>query len=1066
MLFTSRLTLFLTSCCLLGFSGLWSGSVIIARNGVAPHYLDTYLQESSNVTLLRRKHALEHFVHLRKSRDGRGRSGGGVTNKEDTEMTMTANARRTVTKQQTNHQETSIHKVASEAQHRAVDALKSHYMAAIQKVKNAKEAVTKKKTPSTAKAPPLKTTKLVNHSGKAPINLTERNAATIKKNAVNIQDTAKTTAGIQKEIPTNKQGGAQAVPRKDVVVNKTSPPKQPLTQNNGGGGGDLAASTGNVVTNKNSSLLSKERISPQHKQVDGGDKFVPPKATKLVNKTNVLPKTKATVKVASTGVKNGTVVAKTAITNRTKTAMHNTTIAVGHSSANVTKGLQQVRKDGHVVTKMEHIANDKFALLRNKMISSQKDSTGIAVSKTETKATDKVIDRAKTNRANKTIGNSTATRKEPLGGKVATSRNVAVVNKTSPVQTERKASQEITKNSVVLPEKKTTAAIVPSTQEKATDIVKPHDGIHHANKTIGNSTKTHDARIGGKAAISRKGIVVKKTSPTQTERKASQWIPKVGNGSNVLPKKKVTEANVPSTQEKATHIVEPHDDTHHANKTSGNSTKTQESRIGGSAATSKKAGSVVKKTPPTQTEQTVSQMIPKVSNRPNVLPEKKATEAVVPLTQKKAATDNTKTLLRNDNTAAESRNKSLHHNPTNLTRGLPEYLLKEPTSHACDGYRGVLLIQSGDAGAAAGTAFFQYVINQITFAEKYKFLPWIHFNNVSQHVYDPLVHGGTNTTIKAKSGMMITLSQVRAPNRTRLEGMVYPHSPLPSGKRNDTDFRVSGTGVWTSYFEPVSDFRKGDKSCERLPLITMSYDQLRGMHLYAPWAVRSWQYMGMPPHYFASENQTLQEWFAPMRRRAHEIVKKYYRFQPHIVQAVNRVLPENETCLGLHIRHSDKWGARRQIPEEEFLPYVKAFLQHGGNTVYLATDDQNVIDVVRTKWPSWVRKHIKTQGDNSVVRSTYQKPVFKIGEHHRTNTEVLNEILALSRCQWMVHGLSAVSESAIYLNLDLHNKSANLEDPSRMTVAEFGATVKQDLQEMGKRKMDERTRRLRKTRKA
>lgn len=427
--------------------------------------------------------------------------------------------------------------------------------------------------------------------------------------------------------------------------------------------------------------------------------------------------------------------------------------------------------------------------------------------------------------------------------------------------------------------------------------------------------------------------------------------------------------------------------------------------------------------------------------------------------------NDTKVLARNTstfnadkklNTTAAS-NPS-HNNSTNVTMNIPHYLLKEPTHHACDGYRGVLLIQSGDLGAAAGTAFFQYVINQISYAERYHLLPWIHFNNVSQHVYDPLVHGGVNTTVKCKDGMEIPFVDVRAPNGTKLtglRGMHFPGRPRSAkGTPKDTTITVSGNGVWTSYFEPVSDFRKGDKSCEALPIINMTYHHLRSMHLYAPWAVRSWQYIDMPPHYFVGENQTLHEWFAPMRRNANDVVRKYFRFQPHIVDAVDRVLPENKTCLGLHIRHSDKWGARRQIPEKEFLPYVESFLENGGDTIYLATDSQNVIDTVRNKWPTHVREHVITQGDDSVVRSKWEKPVFKQGAHHRTNTEVLIEILALSRCRWMVHGLSAVSESAIYLNLDLHRRSVNLEDESHMPPRAFGDMVKKDLD--GKRQVRKR----------
>jgi hypothetical protein len=138
----------------------------------------------------------------------------------------------------------------------------------------------------------------------------------------------------------------------------------------------------------------------------------------------------------------------------------------------------------------------------------------------------------------------------------------------------------------------------------------------------------------------------------------------------------------------------------------------------------------------------------------------------------------------------------------------------------------------------------------------------------------------------------------------------------------------------------------------------------------------------------------------------------------------------------------------------EFLPYAKEFLDKGGNTIYLATDAQNVISKMREKWE--VQQHVKTQGDDSVVRSNSVKSVFKIGDRHRTNTEVLTDILAMSKCQFLIHGYSAVSESAIYLNLDLHNRSVNLEDPSHMNVEEFGALVQRVLEERNEKKAKRR----------
>lgn len=377
----------------------------------------------------------------------------------------------------------------------------------------------------------------------------------------------------------------------------------------------------------------------------------------------------------------------------------------------------------------------------------------------------------------------------------------------------------------------------------------------------------------------------------------------------------------------------------------------------------------------------------------------------------------------------------------------PHYLLQKPTHHACDGYKGILHIQSGDKAAAAPTVFFQYVISQLIYADLHNLLPWIHLNNVSEHVYDTAMHGGVDSTLRIKSGMEVGWQ--------RLEGgsgyHVYPASPfLKQDKLHTANYTVAGNGVWECYFEPVSDYCKSDKSCRDKPLVTMSYSHIMpGLSNYAPFALRAWPYKFVPSLLKPSANQTLQEWFEPMRIRANEIVHKYFRFQPNILESVEPVMPANNTnaCLGLHIRHADKAGfARQQVKLAEFLPYAETFLQHGGDCIYLATDTQNVIIKVRQKW-SHIQHYIKTQGDYSVVRSKLQKPVYKMANHDRVNFEVLLEIVALSRCRLLIHGYSAVSESAIYLNLDLHNNSVNLEDPNHMTLTEFGVLVERVLEE-------------------
>ena len=363
-----------------------------------------------------------------------------------------------------------------------------------------------------------------------------------------------------------------------------------------------------------------------------------------------------------------------------------------------------------------------------------------------------------------------------------------------------------------------------------------------------------------------------------------------------------------------------------------------------------------------------------------------------------------------------------------------------PTNGACDGYRGIYHIDKGDIGGAAGTIFFQFVIGQIMWAEEHNFKPWVHLNNVSYVIYDQDVHGkSTGVDVKMLKGMRI--SNIVNPIGHRKD--VRPGPPIGDPKNfNQTDFHFDGDGVWNHYFEPVSDFVPGDKSCENKPLVTMTLKQVTpGVHGFSG-APRAWRYHYLKD-YITKPHIPLNDWLAPQRHLGHNLTSRYIQFVPQMREKAENVNPNcsiENSCLGIHIRHSDKSAGRRIIETDDFLPYVKQFLAAGGKWVYLATDSSNVIEHIKKKWPENVQRVIRSMGDD-IVRSSNEEAVFDIGAHHRTNQEVLIEILALSKCQFMIHGLSAVTESSIWINVDLHYTSVNLEDPLHPTETDFGNLV-------------------------
>ena len=371
--------------------------------------------------------------------------------------------------------------------------------------------------------------------------------------------------------------------------------------------------------------------------------------------------------------------------------------------------------------------------------------------------------------------------------------------------------------------------------------------------------------------------------------------------------------------------------------------------------------------------------------------------------------------------------------------------------HACDGYNGVYHIQSGDVGGAAATIFFQFVIAQLIWAEDHNYKPWIYLNNISHHVYDQEVHNATKSQTTVQFTMLQGM-QVEHKNDVRQHRAAYPGKPYVENPLHPHVFSMTGDGVWEHYFEPVSDFVPGDTSCETKPLVTMDIWLITpGLHIYADWTPRMWRY-NVLPDYMQQRHMTLREWLTPQRLRAHAITQKYIRVKSYLWEQAEQLLHQNvdegtkHDCVGLHIRWSDKGGGRRRIGVDEFLPFVERFLQSGGTCVFVATDSGKVLQHIAQHWPERVRAVLSSQGDN-IIRSNDETPVFEMKEsnklvsHHRTNTEVLVDILALSKCQFLLHGHSAVSDAAMYLNDKLIYQSLNLEDPDDLSLNEFGSMV-------------------------
>lgn len=385
----------------------------------------------------------------------------------------------------------------------------------------------------------------------------------------------------------------------------------------------------------------------------------------------------------------------------------------------------------------------------------------------------------------------------------------------------------------------------------------------------------------------------------------------------------------------------------------------------------------------------------------------------------------------------------------------PPFIESEVSSiskeEACRGYKGILHIAQGDKEGAAATIFFLFVTNQILYAHKHNLIPWIHLSNASHHIYDPTVHGGSRRlkTLWVRDILKPSWAGFRDPISDKSFG--FPGSPkwnttiqkaeFPTARLQS--FTIAGNGVWNDYFYPLSDFSPEDPSCQRLPLVRLSYPQIiPGLHLHCPWALRAWRYGGLPPS-LRRDDLSYNEWFRPMRQRGTHVVQRNVRFRPTLQKQAHEANP-SPNCLAMHVRHSDKANRRQRIPLSRFLPYIDAYLEQVPNgKIYIATDSSNAIQELQGK-PHYQGRLL---WQNDTLRSSDTTAVFRMTTgHHSTNVQVLVDILAMSKCQFLLHGLSAVSEAVLYLqpNLQDDGHSINLELSRHASVRDFQHIIRRN----------------------
>ena len=335
-------------------------------------------------------------------------------------------------------------------------------------------------------------------------------------------------------------------------------------------------------------------------------------------------------------------------------------------------------------------------------------------------------------------------------------------------------------------------------------------------------------------------------------------------------------------------------------------------------------------------------------------------------------------------------------------------------------YDGVLMIIATDRHAGFSTAVFSYVTNHILYANMFNLLPWVYFHPMSTGPIFSTTdnRGSVDLNLLLNSSSEIGCRRQKEPNPPSLSRAITPH--------NATRF-LPPHGLWDDYFYPISAYRPS-LNCPIKIFHIAQRCVFPGIHHIADWAVRSWKYHQQDLDVFD------ESWYRSKRNVGSIIVEKYIRPLPIFRTATEDLYFQMSSThfavviLGIHARGTDKAAGRRLIHFEEYLKYATAFLSALPTSVtgkiFLASDDVRFFSEFSK---SNISHHIYSFNNTKLSGSKHAPFRVHASSRRIVNAEVLKDIVMLSKCDFLVHGHSTVSESAIYMNFKLHSQSVNIE---------------------------------------
>lgn len=166
------------------------------------------------------------------------------------------------------------------------------------------------------------------------------------------------------------------------------------------------------------------------------------------------------------------------------------------------------------------------------------------------------------------------------------------------------------------------------------------------------------------------------------------------------------------------------------------------------------------------------------------------------------------------------------------------------------------------------------------------------------------------------------------------------------------------------------------------------------------------------------------------RSRFNELIVKYVRIKPHILEKVNAYNFSDKNVLGIHLRLTDKNNCEkhgeplsgRPVDIDLYIKHAEIYLKKNPKSViFLATDSIEGVEKFQSKFSQniIVRDEVIRSSGNISVHGGISGDPYKKGE------DVLIDCLLLSKCSFLFKGISSVALTSLFFNPNLQHFNLN-----------------------------------------